>query len=292
MMVMVMASAIAVFIMMMVMLMAVTLLMVVMMLVTVALLMMVMMLVAIALLMMVVMLVTVALLMMMVMLVAIALFMVVMLVTVALFMVVMMVMLQLCKVSLQSIMSVESFQYLHPIKLAPRGGYHNRTFVVLTDELNHSLYLILWHILGVAQDNSSCALYLIVEKFAKVLHIHLALVGIYHSNRSSEAYIFTAYALHSVDNIAEFADARRLYEYAVGVVFIQHLLQSLAEVAHKAAAYTTRIHLGNLYARFFEKTSVDAYLAKFILYKYQLLALVGFADKLLDKSGLARSQKS
>ena len=150
----------------------------------------------------------------------------------------MVVMLKLRQVVLKCVVPVESFQYLHSPKLTPWGSDYHCILVVLTEKGNHSLYLVLSHSLCVAENNGTGALNLIVEKLAKILHIHLALIGIYHSYRCAKSYTLTANTLNRVYNVAELAYAGGLYEYAVRMKFIQHLLQSLTKISHQTATDT------------------------------------------------------
>ena len=117
---------------------------------------------------------------------------------------------------------------------------------------------------------------LVVVKFAKVLDIKLALVGVGDGGGGIDLH-----ALHvrdGTDDVAELADAAGLDQDAVGVVFLHHLRQRDGKVAHQGAADAAAVELVDLDARLGHKAAVDADLAELVLDQNQLLALVGLGD--------------
>ena len=130
-------------------------------------------------------------------------------------------------------------------------------------------------------------LYLVVEELAEVLHVHLALVGVYYCGKAVELQFLCAHALYRTDNVAELAYAGGLDKYTVGGVLLQHLAEGLAKVANQAAAYAAGVHLGHLDARPLKEAAVNADLAEFVFYKHQLFPVERLGDELLDESSLA-----
>jgi hypothetical protein len=118
---------------------------------------------------------------------------------------------------------------------------------VLTEHGYHSFQLSLVHLLGTAQDNGIGAFYLIVEELTEVLHVNLALGGIYYGNKAVQLYgNLLSDTLYGTDDIRQLAYAGGLDQDAIRVELGQYLLQSSAEIANQRAADTTGIHLGNL----------------------------------------------
>ncbi len=76
------------------------------------------------------------------------------------------------------------------------------------------------------------------------------------------------------------------------MISIYYFLERRSEVAYKRAADTAGIHLGYLDSCFFKEATVDTDIAELVLNKYYLLVIVTVCYELLDKSGLACSQKA
>ena len=143
-----------------------------------------------------------------------------------------------------------------------------------------------------AEDKAACVGYLIVEELTEVLLVHPALLGIDYRGEAVQLHIVCVDILHSLDDIAELADTRGLDKDTVGLVLLQHLHQSLAEIAHQRAAYAARIHLGDLNARILQKAAVDTYLTELVLDEDELLILISLCDELLYQRGLACAQEA
>ena len=143
-----------------------------------------------------------------------------------------------------------------------------------------------------AQDQAACIGDLIVEEFAEILLIHLAFFRIDDRGKAVQLHILHMQILHGADDIAQLADARRLNQNAVGVVFLQHLLERLAEISDEAAADAAGVHLVDLDACLLEKTAVNTDLTEFVLDQHELFALIAVLDQLLDQRGLARAEEA
>ena len=135
-------------------------------------------------------------------------------------------------------------------------------------------------------------LHLIIEKLAKVFHIHLGFGSVHHSGKTVQHHIVHLQVLHRPDDIAEFAHTRGFNEDTVGVIGIHHLPQRLAEIAHQTAADAAAVHFGNVDPGLLQKAAVNADLTKLIFNEHQLLAGIGLGNQLLDESRLAGAQKA
>ena len=74
--------------------------------------------------------------------------------------------------------------------------------------------------IGTAQDDGSCALYLILEEFAEVSEIHFAFHNVDYGCCGIQGYAcFFFYTVYSLDDVGEFTYAGRLDDDAVRVIF-------------------------------------------------------------------------
>ena len=95
-----------------------------------------------------------------------------------------------------------------------------------------------------------------------------------------------------MNDIGELADAGRLDDDAVRVVFLRHFLQRLTEITDQRAADAAAVHFPDLNAGVLQKAAVDADLAEFILDENDLLSLQRVPEQLLDQRCLAGSEKA
>ena len=178
-------------------------------------------------------------------------------------------------------------------ELVPGGGDDDGLGVFHADQVHHFLELFRRHILAAAEHHCPGVLNLVVEELTKILHIHLALLGVDHGDGVTQHHVgLTGHLAHRLGHIGELAYAGGLNEDAVGVVLFQHLAQGLAEVAHQGAADTARVHLGDLNAGVPQETAVDADLPKFVLNQNDFLAGEGLGNEFFNQRGLARPQKA
>ena len=133
---------------------------------------------------------------------------------------------------------------------------------------------------------------LVVIELAEVLHVHFALVCIGNGGEAIQRNVFHVQVLHGTDHIAQLAYARRLDQNAVRVVGLQHLMQRLAEVAHKAAADAALAHLGDFNAGVLQKAAVNGNLAELVFDEDELFALKSFGDQLADQRGFACAEEA
>ena len=178
-------------------------------------------------------------------------------------------------------------------QVVPGGGDDDGVGVLLLHQSDDLLELLLLHVLGAAEDDGAGVLDLVVEELTKVLHVHLALLGVDHGHRAAQLHFaLLGHVADGLGYVGELAHAGGLDEDAVGVILLQHLPQSLAEVAHQGTADTAGVHLGDLDAGVLEETAVNADLTKFIFNQNDLLAGEGFRQQFFDQRGLPSAQKA
>jgi hypothetical protein len=178
------------------------------------------------------------------------------------------------------------------VQLIPGSSNNGSGGVLLHDKRYSRCQLGIRALIGVAHNNASGILYLVTEKLAEILHVHLALARIHHGGIGIQLGIFQIGILHRLDDVRQLAHARGLDEDAVGGVFCHNLLQCLAEIAHKGAADAARIDFVYCNARFGKKAAVNDDFTKFVFNQYQFFAHIGFFDQFFNKSGLSGAQKA
>ena len=142
------------------------------------------------------------------------------------------------------------------------------------------------------QDNGGSGLHLIVVEFTEVLGIDLHLSGIGHGHSIAQSHIGACDLIHSADHIGQLTHAGGLNNDPVGVVLVDHLGQSLAEVAHQGAADAAGVHLRDVDACLLQEAAINANLTELIFDEHQLLALVALCNHLFDESGLTCTQET
>ena len=143
-----------------------------------------------------------------------------------------------------------------------------------------------------AEDNRAGMLDLISKKLAEIFQIHFALLGIYDRGKAVQYGIVGMNILHGANYVTELANAGRLDQNAIGMKSFQHLGKRTAEISNQAAANAARIHFGDLYTRFLQKTAINTDLAELIFNKNDPLANVGFLEHLFDQRGFTGTQKA
>ena len=174
-------------------------------------------------------------------------------------------------------------------KCVPGGGDQGGVIVLGTDQLHCLDKLFLGNTVGMAEDHGVGVLNLVAEKLTKILHVHLALVGIHHGGIVAKLHVLPCNAFHGTDHVTELAHAGGLDKDTVGSVLRQHLPQGLGEISHQATADTAGIHLGDLDARILQEAAIDTDLAELVLNEHQLLACIGFLDQFLYQRGFSRA---
>ena len=177
-------------------------------------------------------------------------------------------------------------------ELIPRGGNDGGILVVLAQQSDAGFKLFGLDTVRAAQNDGVCVLDLVIIELAEVLHIHFALVCIGNGGEAIQRNVFHVQVLHGTDHIAQLAYAGRLDQNAVRVVGLQHLMQRLAEVAHKAAADAALAHLGDFNAGVLQKAAVNGNLAELVFDEDELFALKSFGDQLADQRGFACAEEA
>ena len=215
--------------------------------------------------------------------------------TAAVFIVVMVMMFNLaCKLfqfCFKRIFLFQQFKNLCTCQLFPGGCKNICMVIVAAEKLHAGSQLTVRSFSCMAEDYCIGTFNLIVEKFAKVFHIHFAFIYVYNCSNSIECNI-RFYILHCTDNIAEFAHAGWLDNHTVRGIITQHLSECLAKIAHQTAADTARVHLCNIYACILQKTAINTDIAKFVFYKHQLFSCISFGNKLFDKCCFTCTEKA
>ena len=197
------------------------------------------------------------------------------------------------KLSLEVVLGGHGLQDLLAGQGVPGSGDDGGGGVLLTQHGHSGGDLFLGGVLGAAQDDAACVADLVVVELTEVLHIHLDLVDVGHSNEAAQLNIqMLGHALDSAGHVGQLADAGGLDNDAVGVVLLYHLLQSGAEIAHQRAADAAGVQLIDLDAGLLQKAAVDANLAELVLDEHDLLACKGLFDELLDKGGLTGAKEA
>jgi len=188
--------------------------------------------------------------------------------------------------------SFHSIKKLSAGKLIPIRRNNNCGGVMFSYESDAFLYFILIYELSVAEDYARRVFNLVVKEFAKVLHVHLALLGINNCCKSIKDCALCISTLYSLDNVGELAYSGWFDKNSVGCKLIYNLGKSLGKVADKRAANATRVHFVDLYSRICKKSAVDTDLAEFVFNKNDFLALICLCEKLFYKCCFTRSEKS
>ena len=155
-------------------------------------------------------------------------------------------------------------EYALAVQLRPRGGDDSRLGIALSYELYRGGELLVARHVCMAEHNAGGVLYLVVEEFAKVLHVHLALIGVDDRRHGIYLAVVELSAFDGLGDVRELAHARRLDEYSVGVIFGDHLFERLGEIADERTADTAGVELVDGYARLLHEAAVHAYFAEFV----------------------------
>ena len=207
-------------------------------------------------------------------------------------MMVLMLFLELCQIGGQSCLTFHGLQQLLTGQFTPGSGNHSSLCIMLSQHLHSSIQLLLGDGIGTGEDDGGSGLHLVVIELTKVLHIDLYLTGIHHRHGIAQGHVVAHHLVDSTDDIGQLAHAGGLDENAVWMVLVNHLLQSLAKVAHQGAADAAGIHLGNVDACILQEATVNADFTEFIFDEHQLLTGICLLDHFLNQSGLACTQEA
>ena len=199
---------------------------------------------------------------------------------------------QLSQFCCQAGFALHGLEQLLAGQILPRRGDNGCHAVVLPEHGHCGVQLGLGNGIGTRQNNGGSGLHLVVVELTEVLHIHLDLACIGNRHGVAQGDLIVGHFVHCADDIGQLAHTGGLNENPVGVVLLDNLFQSLAEVAHQRAADAAGVHLGNVDARILKETAVNADFAELIFNQHQLLSLVTFGNQLFNQRSLAGAQKS
>ena len=171
---------------------------------------------------------------------------------------------QVLQSRIQSFGLIHRSQQLFSAQLFPVCCYDWSSGVQGTQTLYAIFQLGFCQTSGMAQNQAACMFNLIVEEFAEVLLIHLALLCIDNRCEAFQMNFCIVQVLHRTDDIAQLANARRFNQNPVWMILIQHLLQSIAEIANQATANAAGVHFCDIHASILQETAVNSDLTKFI----------------------------
>ena len=199
---------------------------------------------------------------------------------------------QLSQFCCQAGFALHGLEQLLAGQVIPGRGDDGCHAVVLPEHGHCGVQLGLRNGIGTGQNNSGSGLHLIVVELTEVLHIHLDLACIGNRHSVAQGNLVVGHFVHRADDVGQLAHTGGLNENSVGVILLDDLLQSLAEIAHQRAADAAGVHLGNVDARILEEAAVNADFAELIFNQHQLLSLVAFGNQLFNQRRLAGAQKS
>ena len=154
----------------------------------------------------------------------------------------------------------------------------------------HCFFLI--YNISTAHNDRTCILNLIIEKFAKVSHIHFTFLCIHNCGIAVQFNInFLFYALYSLNNIRKFTNTRWLNQDTIRMIFLHNLFKRSTKISNQRTADATGIHLTDLDSGILKETTINPDFAKLILNQDYLLTFEGFLQKLLNKSCLSGSKE-
>jgi hypothetical protein len=178
------------------------------------------------------------------------------------------------------------------VKFRPRRGDDRRRRVLFLQQGNASRQFFFGDPVGMRKNDTASIRHLIVEKFAEILHVHLALARVDDRAEGVQFRVCQICARHRFDHVAQFTDAGRLDHDPVGVIFFGNFLQRLCEIPDEGTANAPRIHFGNINARVLQKAAVYPDLAKFVFDQNDLLSRVRLFNQLFNECGFACPQKA
>ena len=125
------------------------------------------------------------------------------------------------------------------VKLVPRGCDDCRRRIMSADKFNRVIQFFRTGNIGMAENYAGCALYLVVEKFPEIFHIHFAFSRVHYRRIRINFTVFEICAFNRLDYVRKLAHARRLDKYAVGMIFGFHLFKRFRKIAYKRTADTS-----------------------------------------------------
>ena len=135
-------------------------------------------------------------------------------------------------------------------------------------------------------------LYLIIEKFAEIFHIHFAFFCINYRCKTVKRDLFGINPLHGPNDITQLSDARGFYQNTIRSKLLQYLFHCFAKIPYQAAADTARVHFGYLNPRLLHKHTIHTDFAEFIFYQNQFLPMVDFLNQFFNQRCFTGTKKA
>ena len=200
--------------------------------------------------------------------------------------------LKTCQFTGERCLALHGIDHLLTGQFFPGRGNDGSNLIQLTDQFHSFIQLGRSDTAGTGKDDGGSGLDLVVVELAEILAVYLDLVGVRHSHSIAERHFCIGDLVDSGDHIRQLTNTGGFDDDPVGMIFSNHLLQSLAEIAHKAAADTAGVHFGNVDAGFLQETAIDADLTELIFNEHQFLALIALSDHLFDERSLTGAKEA
>ena len=133
------------------------------------------------------------------------------------------------KLFLNCVAALHSSKQLHAIQNIPRSSYNGCSGVLFAQECYCFCNLLIVCALCMRKNNTTCIFDLVIKELTKVLHIHFALFNIRNGSKSIEKNFFCVQILYRANNIRKLAYSGRLNKNAVGMIFIENLLECFSK---------------------------------------------------------------
>ena len=150
------------------------------------------------------------------------------------------------------------------VQLRPGRGDDRRGGIAFFEKSDAGGELIFGNAVRMRENDAAGVFHLIVKKFAKILHIQSAFACVHHRAEGVEGRLLQICVGDSLDDVAELADAGRLDNDSVGMIFRRYFFEGFGKIAYEGTADTPRIHFGDIDARILQKTAVDADFPEFV----------------------------
>jgi hypothetical protein len=155
--------------------------------------------------------------------------------TVVVVMLVMMmrVLLKLLDILCQGVFLLHRLYQLLARKQAPLRSNYNRFGIMISQKRYTFIDLLFGYFCRVTQNDTTRVFNLIIEKLAKILHVHFALVGIYHRSKSIKHRAMSIGVFNRAYYVGELTHTGRLDKNSVGSIFAYHLLKRRGKISHQ-----------------------------------------------------------
>ena len=207
-------------------------------------------------------------------------------------MVVVMLFLQFCQGCCQSGFAFQGVENLLAGQFFPGSCDNGCRCVMLPQHFHRLIQLFLRNVGSTGQNNGGSGFYLIVIELAKVCHINFHFSGIHHRNGIAQSDFLVGDFVHGGNYIGKLTHTGGLNKNAFGMIVVDHLSQSLAEIAYETAANAAGVHLGDIDTGILQKAAVDADFAKFVFNQHQFLTGVALFNHFFNECGFTGTKEA